>query len=675
MPEIMGREQQDNPDVLKRLEEFYLNALAPNTAQWAQCSLDARTYAGGDANLYSELYGPMPRNKVPRFSFNHTRPVVSSIEGFQRLNRKQLAAKGIESSDDKTAEQHSKVLIYLQNREHMGETFSEGFKNTLITGISWFQVYMDYKDDPIAGDIRLQSLAYSEVFVDPFYRKKDLSDCGFILKRSYVTKNQLYALLPDKKDELDSIGLSTADRSDPKFQFMPESFWFTNNGKRPYVYDEFYYQDTRERILLVDPETNEQIEWKGDRPTLKEFLAIFPDIQAIDQTIPTVKLAIVVNGRLMYNGHNGISDKYPFVPCHAYFNPELLDMSQRCQGVVRALRDPQFLYNHRMTAQAAVLDSTLNSGYLYKENSVVDPLDLQKVGMGGSIALKDDAMMTDVRELVPPHVDPSAFQVAEGLKNEIPYISGVSEEAMGLSVDDKAGILAIVRQKASHASLEGIFDNLDLAMKLVGDLIIDAFQRNYTPGKIRRILNEEPTQEFYNLNFGKYDCVVEDAVLTSTQRQLAFAQYMSLVEMGFKIPEEFLFENMTIQNKTELIEAIKKSKDEEAQAAQQAAQAQQQLQAAQARQFDALSEERYTRSIANLGLEESRKMEAVKDLEQAKLNRIKALSELESMDIDKIKALIEMAKLLETPVVSEAKSTPTPKKPLKRSVLKEVKNS
>jgi hypothetical protein len=217
-------------------------------------------------------------------------------------------------------------------------------------------------------------------------------------------------------------------------------------------------------------------------------------------------------------------------------------------------------------------------------------------------------------------------------------------------------------------------------MKLVGDLLIDAFQRNYTPGKIRRILNEEPTQEFYNLNFGKYDCVVEDAVLTSTQRQLAFAQYMSLVEMGFKIPEEFLFENMSIQNKTELIEAIKKTKEAEAQAAQQAAQAQQQLQAAQAMlaqsraQADiGLFEERKTRSALNLASIDERQQEAAKDYEQAKLNKIKQLSELENLDIGKIRMLVEIAKMLEAPAVMP-ESKPTPKKAVKRSVLKEVQN-
>lgn len=671
---MLGRILPDESDILKKYEADYLNSTAQNTMMWQQSSLDARTYAGGDAQMYTELYGPMPRSMVPRFALNHVRPVVSSIEGFQRLNRKQLAVEGIEQSDDTTAEQHSKILIYLQNRENMGETFSDGFRNTLITGISWFQVYMDYQDDAISGDVRLQSLAYNEVFVDPFYRKKDLSDCGFILKRSYVTKNQLYALLPDKKDELDSIGLSTSDHSDPKFQFLPESFWFTNNGKRPYVYDEFYYQDTRDRILLVDPETNEQIEWKGTKATLNEFLQVFPNIVALDQTIPTVKLAIIVNGKLFYNGSNGISDRYPFVPCHAYFNPELIDFGMRCQGVVRALRDPQFLYNHRMTVQSATLNSQLNSGYLYKENALVDAMDLQKKGVGGSIALKDDAQMTDVRELLPPHVDPSSFQLAENLKNEIPYISGVSEEAMGLSADDKAGILAIVRQKASHASLEGIFDNLDLAMKLVGNLIIDAFQRNYTPGKIRRILNEEPSDEFYNANFSKYDAVVKDAVLTSTQRQLAFAQLSTLVEMGFEIPVDYLMENLSIQNKTKLIEAMNQAKQEKAQAEQAQAQAQQQLQAAQAKQFDALSTERMTRANANLGLEESRKMEAVKDLEQAKLNKIKAISELEGLDLDKIERLIALARLIETPVVAEGAAKPTPTKPVKKSVIRKVKN-
>jgi DNA-directed RNA polymerase beta subunit len=212
-----------------------------------------------------------------------------------------------------------------------------------------------------------------------------------------------------------------------------------------------------------------------------------------------------------------------------------------------------------------------------------------------------------------------------------------------------------------------------LAMKLVGNLIIDAFQRNYTPGKIRRIINEEPTQEFYNANFGKYDSVVKDAVLTSTQRQLAFAQLSTLVEMGFEIPVDYLMENLSIQNKTELVDAMKQAKEQKAQAEQQAAQAQQQLQAAQAKQLDALSTERYTRAEANQGMDYERREQALKAREEATLAKIRSLSELEDMDISKIRQLIEMAKLLETPAVIPATGKPTPSKP-KKSVIKQVKN-
>jgi hypothetical protein len=665
-----------NCDVTKRMEYFYQNSITQAQSWWAEGDIDTRFYAGSDSNLYNEIYGSQPINRRTTFNFNRIRRVVSLIEGYQRRNRKQTVCTPIESSDEETANQFSKLLIYLNTSNGQLETLSTAFHGALITGMNLLQVHMDYTQDPINGDIRLSNSNFNEFIIDPFFKKQDLSDCNGIWKRNYLTKRALQALLPDRKEELDSLTFNTFHGKDGKFIFMPENLSYQNNL---YVYDEFYYKDFRKQKLLVDTQTGEAMEWRSkNNEGLNDFLQMFPSTTVIDQEVPTVRMAITVNGRLFYDGPNGISDAYPFVPVLGYFTPELPYYSLRVQGVVRGIRDAQYLYSRRRTIELGILESQLTSGYKFKENALVDPKDIFQAGQGGGIALKESAQMTDVEQIIPPQIPPSMFQLSEAMADEINQISGINEELLGSATDDKAGILAQLRQGAGLTGLQGLFDQLDFAQKLVGKLNIEAIQNNWTPGKVKRILNEEPTPAFKNKNFPKYDCCVEESILTSTQRQMAFTQMLALREAGVAIPDSVLIENLNIQNKKQLRDSLDQMNQQQQQQQQMQAQSDLQLQQtqsmlAQARvdEQEALARERSTRSMLNLASIDERQQEAAKDYEQAQLNKIKQLSELESMDLEKISKLLEMAKMLEepTPEMVASKASMKPKKPKAKRVV------
>lgn len=665
-------------DALKRFEHFYQTSITQAQSSWSQADIDTRFYAGGDSGLYDEIYGAQPKNQRSKYNFNRIRRVVNLIEGHQRRNRKQTVCTPLQGSDEDTANQFSKLLIYLNSREGQLETLSTAFHNALITGLSLVQVYMDYSKDPCNGDIKSRALAYNEFIIDPFFKKTDLSDCNGLSVRSYLSKRALYNLMPDRKDEIDHLSFNIRDG---KFNFMPETYAYQTNL---YTYDEFYYKDSRKQKLLLDVQTGEAMEWRAKNDEgLNEFLQMYPMVTVIDQEIPTTRMAVIVNGKLMHDGPNDIgTDCMPFAPVFGYFTPELPYYSMRIQGVVRGLRDAQYMYSRSLTQQMAMRDSMLNSGYIFKESALVDTNDVFQVGEGGGIALKDSAQMTDVQPIVPPQIPPSYFQLSENLAQEINQISGVNEELLGSADDDKAGILSQLRQGAGLTTLQILFDQLDYSQKVLGQLNLQAIQNKYTEGKVQRIIEEQPTQAFYNKNFGLMDCVIEEAAITSTQRQLAFAQMMALREAGINIPDEILLDNLNVQNKKEIREMVEKANAARQQAEAQAQQTQEQLQQSQAALFQAkmdeslaLAEERHTRAAANIGLAQERRMESVKDLEQAKLNKIKSLSDLEDMDLSKIERLLAMAQMLETTPEEAAQATGSaPKKSTKSTKTTKVKN-
>lgn len=636
--------------IKQKMEHFYAESISINQTFWQEADTDTR-FECGDQTLWNELYGNLPANRRRQFNFNRIKRVINMIVGHQRRNRKSIIVTPIENGDSETADQFTKIIMWAAQQENILETISSAFHGATVTGMNLLHVWMDYRNDPISGNIKVDNCSYNSFLIDPFFRKQDLSDCRGLWKRSFLSKREVLSLLPSHEEEI--MGLPVNDGRDGKFQFMPESYDYSTSFFL--TYDEFYYRDYREQMLLVDTQTGETFEWKSsDKEALNRFLYLYPQVTTLKQEIPTVNLAIVVQGKVMYDGPNPMGiDQYPFVPVFGYYTPQLPYFPWRVQGVVRGLRDAQYLYNRRRIIELDILESQIASGWKYKENALVDPKDVFMFGQGRGLALKEEAAMTDVEQIQPPQIPPSMIQLSELLAREVQEISGVNEELLGTAMDDKAGILSMLRQGAGLTTLQTLFDQLDTSQKLLGKIMIDLIQTNFTPGKIKRIIEQEPTQQFYNKLFGRYDAAVEDGLNTTTQRQMQFAQMLQLREAGVPITDVDLLEAATIQNKKTIIENAVAQQQKMQQMQQQVQQVQMQESAAKTNLANAramadegLGLERVSRIQENKALAVERRAEAEKDRQQALLNTVEALQKIDDVDLTHLEKLLSLAKVL-----------------------------
>lgn len=637
--------------ILARMESFYAESITMNQSFWGEADTDSRFYCG-DQTLWNDLYGNLPATRRRQFNFNRIMRVVNMISGHQRRSRKSTVVIPIENGDADTADQFTKVVMWAMQQEGGLETISESFLGALVTGMNLLHVWMDYREDPISGNIKISNTSYNAFLIDPYFKKPDLSDCNAVWKRSFLTKRDCISLMPQHADEI--LGLAGNDSGtgrDGKFQFQPESY---NYGyKNLLTYDEFYYRDYRTQKMLVDTQTGETMEWKSeDNDRLKLFLQTYPMVTVIESEIPTVRLAIVIQGKVFYEGPQPMGiDQYPFVPVLGYYNPQLPYYPWRVQGVVRGLRDSQYLYNRRKIIELDIMESQINSGWIYKENALVNPKDVFLSGQGRGLALKDEALMSDVQQIQPPAIPPSMIELSKILAEEIQQVSGVNEELLGSAIDDKAGILSMLRQGAGLTTLQLLFDQLDHSQKLLGKIMIDLIQANFTPGKIKKILeNKEISPQFYNKAFGKYHAVVEEGLNTATQKQMNFAQLLQLRELGVQIPDDLLLEQSTIQEKSKLMAAVQQQQ----QRAQQAQEAQQQVameeikartDLAKARTVadQGLGIERMSRVYENQELGIERKAKAENEHATALLNMVKVVKEIQGMDIAELERYVALA--------------------------------
>lgn len=586
------------------------------------------------------------------FVFNRIRRNINMVTGYQRKHRLSSVVAPVEDSDQKTSDQLSKLLLHVMNYGEGYQTISECFGGALKTGWNLMSLWMDYRDDPINGDIKFSREPYNGFIVDPYLTKLDFSDCSYILRRKYLGVEHVASLLPDKEKEVYSIYKTGWERDD-KFTWLPYQRQAT--GQEMMAYSEMYEQKWKNVSVLVDMETGETTEFDMDRETLKMFLDQYPQLKVIKQPKRYIEKNIILNDHLVGTEINPFGlDEYPFVPFTAIFEPESDQWGLKVQSLTRCMIDPQRESNRRRSQMVDLLDSQINSGWIANENSVVNPRSLFQSSQGKVIWRREDAPPGSIEKIPPAQIPPSMFQLQELFDRDIMEIAGINDAAFGQTENaGESGVMMMLRQGAAVVNLQELFDNLRHSQKSISTKVLKLIQK-WSPAKIKRVINEEPSQQFYDAEFTKYDVVVQEGILTDTQRQMYFRQLVDLKQLGAPVTGEMLAKAAPIQGKSEYIEELAEMEKQQAQQAQQQQQVQESLldsqrQLAQAKAISdiALSKERFTRAVANNSLADERAAAAVEDRSDAALQRIKAVKELQTIDDDRLIKYLNIINMME----------------------------
>lgn len=297
------------------------------------------------------IYGDNQYYQARRFFFNLIRRHLNMVTGYQRKNRKSTITIPVQQDSDPLADDYNKVLKWCEDRDGFQEYLSQAFEGACDTGSAWLHLYPSYVNDPVSGDLFTDNVAYCNIMADSFFRKMDLTDCSGIWRRRWLTKTSAKSLIPGHAKEIDK--LLPSGMKDGRFPLQAEML--NLQASKLLCMDEFNYRTTREATMIIDPKSGESTEWeKEDDETedeLKQVLQFQPWLIVKKMQIPTVKVCISIGDKVFYDGPNLLQiDDYPYAPALCYYEPDVQSMAWRLQGIVRNLRDSQYLYNLRPSA-------------------------------------------------------------------------------------------------------------------------------------------------------------------------------------------------------------------------------------------------------------------------------------------------------------------------------------
>jgi hypothetical protein len=644
--------ESDAKNMRQMMDHYYQSSYPANAAYWQQGSIDKR-FKVGDQTLWSMIYGDNNYYQSRRFFFNLIRRHENMICGFQRKNRKSTITIPNQDNDG-LADEYNAVLKWSEDRDGFQEYLSQAFEGSCDTGMSLLHLYPDYTLDPISGDLFTDNVSYNNFLIDPYFRKQDLTDCSFIWRRRWVNQEAAKSLLPGHAKEI--AKMRPSGLKDGRFPLQAELLNMATN--QLFSYDEFHYRSSREAVIVLDPKSGEAVEWEDDEEEeddmMERTLAQQPWLVIKKVQVPTVKLCICLGGRPLYHGKNLLGiDAYPFVPSLCYHEPDIQSYAWRVQGIVRNLRDAQYLYNMRKVIEMDILQSQINSGWIYPVDAVVDPKAFRQSGQGFLIPLKSGHAANEIQRIEPAALPQSIMELSRGLSEDITKISGVNEELLGAATDDKSGILSMLRQGAGLTTLQTIFDKLDYTQRLYGKIRLQAIRKNFSKGKIASILGHAPNERFFTTHSLKYAVTVEEANYSASQRQMELQQLLHFKEIGMTVADKTIWRAAFLTNK-------KQAEEDAAEQSQQQSQQQQAQMEQQEKSDNAKIMALYAKSRTDLAKEQEimastqEKIANISDIKadterrkmESDLGLVKMMIELETMDLEQIRSSLDIAQAI-----------------------------
>lgn len=622
-------------NVRQWLDNLYSKFQPIEQSRWNQSNIDTLFYAGSQT-FVNRYFNFSPTTSYQQYYFNLVQQPVNMITGRQRQHRKGIMYEATEGADPQATDQYTKIITHACSTEGIHEQFSKACELAAVSGMVLLQPYLDFTgDDQAQGSIKLKIWEYNAFLVDPYFRNPDMSDAQFVWTQEYISKKEAEERFPDKVKSITPMA-GTPQRYG-SFYFLPENYNMARNDLMVLSY--VWYKWKRKKKRLYSKTRNQFYDFAGDQGDLDAILFNIPDMEEVTVEVPCWKLAVVLNDQLMFQGDNPLGfDGCPFIPVFWNYEPHINYYDLRVRSLVRTMRDPQFLFNHKVITNNDIAAATINAGWKRKIGAVANEDNLKKSGQGWDVIINEGYELADCEKIIPSAVPQSDLELAQQMSDLIFQTSGIQMENWSGQQDKQISSLTMMlKQDANLMVFQKYFDQWDYSLKLLGERLLQIVLNNWNAEKVKILIGEEPSPFFYSKLFSKFKTVVEEADLTPTQQNLQAQQMMDInAAFGREVfsPSQII-PKMRITGKSEIIPILKQQEEQASQLQQEETAVKHAFEDAKLKELYskatnniAAAKERYGRFESNIGLLEERMAEVSKNRALSTKAKMEALEKL-----------------------------------------------
>jgi hypothetical protein len=291
----------------------------------------------------------------------------------------------------------------------------------------------------------------------------------------------------------------------------------------------------------------------------------------------------MVSGTQTLEGPTKWAGKYiPLIPVWGELTN--VDGRDRFMGLTRTARDAQTNYNYHRSVTQEVIANSPKSPFLVTPKMVAGfERQWQDIGVAN-----DPALMYNIDPDAPggrptregmSDMPVALIQAAQLDGEDLKAVTGIYDASLGARSNETSGKAILARQRESDVSTFDFLDNLSRSIRYEGEILVDLIPHIYDTQRIVRILGEDGTEEYVelnkptydqqtgqwvtlnDLNRGKYDVAVSVGPSYTTQR-METAEAMLTLSQGTgplaELAKYAAVKNMDIPGSDEVLKAMRK---------------------------------------------------------------------------------------------------------------------
>jgi CRP-like cAMP-binding protein len=572
-PDEKETEKEDDSELIQRAKACYqigIDALS----RWRSDAVEDLEFLAGeqwDGNVRSlrEVEGrpALTVNRLPQF--------VRAITNEQRQSKPAITVNPVDSNSDiQTAEVLQGVIRNIEYTSNADSAYAAGGESAAITGIGYWDVRAEYEDER-SFDQKLSIRRISNplsVVLDPGTKEVAGDDARWAIISTDVSKSEWDSLYPD-------VDMPTSRGWEGEGDATPS--WVGKEGVRIHEYR--WIDEQPDTLVEVPPQIFEEMP-QGGAALLSELSEEAQRMLVEAQARPTTKRiarwAKIAGDLVVERG--SFSGRYLQLVRVVGTHLEI-DGKSVFEGVIRHAKDTQRMLNYFVSSEAEAIalapkapfiaDVTQIEGY----ETVWEAANKRPVSMLPYRAKVLNGVMLPPPQRVMAEANVQAItnarmQAADDLK----AVTGIYDASLGARSNEQSGKAILARQSQGQTANFHFQDNLAMAIRYTGRILIDLIPKIYSGPRVLRMLGEDGQQEMVPVNqpaefrgenvhlqldAGRYDVAVSMGPSYQSRRQEAAAQLLELVRVNPAISQiagDLLVTAMDIPDGKQIADRLKK---------------------------------------------------------------------------------------------------------------------
>lgn len=449
------------------------------------------------------------------------------------------------------------IVRHIEYQSNATDAYDKATEFQVKAGIGYIRVCTDYaSNQTFDQEIFIRRVNDPlTIYLDPDAQEADKTDARFGFVFEECLKEDFDSKYPEYK-QYKNLGSAAAIGND--------SGWFTEDRIRV---AEYFEKSEKSDILVMflNQETRQQqIMLKSDLKLIYTDKAMLqalldnPNTKTREVTSNQVTWYFIIGGKIV--DEKEWPGKYiPLVPVLG--EESIIEGTMDRKGHTRAMLDPQRIYNYWTSAAVTFVALQTKTPYIAPAKAIEgyetfwNNANRQNLGVLPYNHVDDDGnpMGPPVRQ-EPPVASTGYIQGMAIAKEELMMVSGQYQNQMGQQGNERTGKAIQERQRQGDTATYHFIDNLGIAIRAVGKIILDLIPKIYDTQRVISIFAEDGTDfeveidpdakmafqvqqvqnaktatRILNPNIGRYEVHADVGPAYSTRRQEAFNAFTQII--------------------------------------------------------------------------------------------------------------------------------------------------